>query len=408
MHRRTPICVLVGAYLWGSPTDAAAPGPQVLQIEHSRALALAQAAPALEAARARAAEAERAIDAAKVWPHNPWLRGRVGPRFGPTNTTVDGFVSLEQRLELGGQRGARVDAARAGADAGQARLADARRRLLRDVSLSFAAALSSAERVEIAQANLRLAEAIARVAQRRHEVGDIGGLEASVATLAVVRAQAEADRAAVSKIRASGRVAALLGLEPSLQVQCEGDLGTLVPVSQVPAELAARADLRALHADAEQAEAAERLGDARRIPDISVGAQYVREGQDDVLRGTLGLTLPIFDRGQGEAAVARARKARSEAEFVAASRAAAREARTLRDAAVRLTQAELRYKAAGLEPLASAERSATQSYEAGAIPLGEVLTVRRELMLARAAYAELRFEAARARIELAASAGDLQ
>ena len=40
-----------------SPADAAAPGPQVLQIEHSRALALAQAAPALEAARARAAEA---------------------------------------------------------------------------------------------------------------------------------------------------------------------------------------------------------------------------------------------------------------------------------------------------------------------------------------------------------------
>jgi len=408
MNRRTPICVLLGAYLWGSPVDAAELGPQVLRIEHSRALALAQAAPALEAARARAAETERAIDAAKVWPHNPWLRGRLGPRFGPAATTVDGFVAVEQRLELGGQRGARVDAARAGADAGQARLADARRRLLREVSLSFAAALYSGERVEISQANLRLAEAIARVARRRHEVGDVGGLEASVAELALVRARADADRAAVAQGQASGRVAALLGLDPSLHIRCEGDLRALVPVSQAPVEIAARPDLRALQADAKQAQAAERLGDARRVPDFSVGAQYIREGQDDVLRGTLGLTLPIFDRGQGEAAVARARKARSEAELVAASRAAARETLTQREAAVRLTQAELRYEAGGLELLASAERSATQSYEAGAMPLGEVLTVRRELMLARAAYAELRFEAARARIELAASAGDLK
>lgn len=408
MHRRTPIGALVGACLWASPAGAAAPGPQVLEITYDRALALARSAPALEAARARVAEAERGVDAAGIWPHNPQLSARAGPRIGPGGTTMDGFVALEQWLELGGQRGARIDAARAGAEAAEARRADAGRRLLREVGLSFAGALYWSERVELAQENLRITDEIARVARRRHEVGDVGGLEAAVAELAVVRARGELDRARAARARAAGRLAMRLGLEPSVQVRCEGDLAALAEMPDGHHELDDRPDLRAIGAEASRAEAEARLGRARRIPNVSVGAQYVREERADIVRGTLGLTLPVFDRGQGEAALADARKDRLRAELDAAARSAALEVRSLHTTAGQLTEAARRYRAGGLDTMARVQAKATQSYEAGAVPLGEVLSVRRELVLAKVGYADLRFEAAVARIELAASTGALQ
>ncbi|MBI4819698.1 MAG: TolC family protein [Deltaproteobacteria bacterium] len=405
MSRRSLVGLLLGAL--GTSSSAAQERRPMVEITYERALALAQErAPGLAAARARAVEAASHVEAASVWRFNPQLSGGAGPRFRAESATVDWSASAQQGLEVGGQRGDRVEAARAGAAAGAARSEDARRLLLREVGVAFVSALYWERRGALADENLHIAEAIARVAARRHEVGDAGGLERTVAALAVVRARSEADRAEAALAQAEGRLKALLGLEAAIELVCLGDLRQL-GIRDSTGDVGARPDLRALQADIRQAEAEAELGRAGRVPDLALGVGYAREESADILQGSLAITLPVFDHGQGATAVAEARRERLRAELEAERSAAAIEADTAHTTARRLSSAARRFEADGLGTLERSEQLATASYEAGAIPLGELLTVRRELVQAKLDYADLLLGAATARVELAASTGAL-
>ncbi|MGD8859548.1 MAG: TolC family protein [Myxococcales bacterium] len=409
MFRRRLVGLVLGVSLRASPADAQQHDPPIIEMTYEGALALARKqAPVLTAARARARDAHSRIDAASVWRFNPELSGDVGPRFGASRDTVDWSVRVQQWLEVGGQRGDRLDAARAGAAAGGARARDATRRLLGDVGLAFAAVLYWERRAALAEENLHIAEAVARVARRRHAVGDVGGMDDAVSALGVVRARTALDGAMASRTQTEGGLKALLGLRASTVLACRGELrelGELQPGSADPDE---RPDLRALRADIRKTDAEAALGRARRVPNLSLGAGYFRRESEDVIRGLVTVELPVFDRGQGETAVAVARGERLRAELDATRATAAVGAETARSAAERLGGAVARFEREGLEILERAERLATASYEAGAVPLGELLAVRRELVQAKLDHVELLLRAATARVVLAATTGALR
>ncbi|MCP4678221.1 MAG: TolC family protein [Deltaproteobacteria bacterium] len=409
MYRRRLIRLLFGASLWTLSAAAQEQRAPIIEITYDRALALArEQAPDLRAAQARAREAESQVDAASIWRFNPELSGSVGPRFHSDGTTVDWSVGVQQWLEVGGQRGDRVEAARAGAVASVARSEDSRRLVLRDVSLAFITALYWERRVVLAEENLRIAEDIARIATKRHEVGDVGGLEQSISALAVVRARSNADRSRASLTQAEGRLKALLGIEASADLVCRGDLRQLgIPGAAQP-DLGDRPDLQALRADIRQAEAEAELGRAGRVPNLALGADYSREESADIVLGILTIELPLFDRGQGTTTVAKARRDRIRSELDATKSAAAVEVNTAQVTVQRLRTAARRFEREGLETLELSEGLATASYEAGAIPLGELLAVRRELVQAKLEYANLLLGAATAYVELAASTGALR
>lgn len=410
MFRRRLIGLLLGALLWTSSAAAQERPQPIVDVTYERALALArQQAPALAVAHARAREAESEVEAASVWRFNPQVSAAAGPRFQAHGGTIpQASVGARQWLEVGGQRGDRIDAAEAGAAAGAARSEDAQRRLLRDVSLEFISALYWERRIVLAEESLRIAESIARVATRRHEVGDISGFERSVSTLAVVRARTSADQARASLAQAEGRLKALLGIPAVSDLACRGDLRQLGLAEPTAAELSERPDLRALQADIRQAEAEASLGRASRVPNLALGAGYSREESDNIVQGTLTIALPVFDHGQGTTRVAEARGERLRAEHDATRSMAAVEANTAQTTAERLSAAALRFEEEGLETLERSERLATASYEAGAVPLGELLAVRRELVQAKLDYADLLLGAATARAEQAASTGALR
>lgn len=409
MFRRRLIGLLLGASLWTSSAAAQEQPQPIVEITYQRALALArQQAPTLAAARARARVAERQVEAASVWRFNPQVSAAAGPRFRTEGAVPQWSVGAQQWLEVGGQRGDRIDAAEAGAVAGAARSEDAQRLLLRDVSLAFISALYWERRIGLADEDLRIAESIARVAARRHEVGDLGGLERSVSTLAVVRARTAADQARASLAQAEGHLKALLGIPASSDLACRGDLRELGLPEATAAGLSERPDLRALRADIRQAEAEASLGRASRVPDLALGAVYSREESDDIVQGTLSISLPVFDHGQGTTRVAEARGERLRAEHDATRSLAAVEADTAQTTAERLSTAARRFEQEGLETLERSERLATASYEAGAVPLGALLAVRRELVQAKLDYADLLLGAATARAQQAATTGALR
>jgi outer membrane protein TolC len=157
-----------------------------------------------------------------------------------------------------------------------------------------------------------------------------------------------------------------------------------------------------------EAEAEAALGRAKRIPNLALGASYAREESADIVQGSLTVALPVFDHGQGTTAVAESLRDRVSAELRAARNTAAVEANTAEATARRLSGAARRFEEGGLATLERAEHLATASYEAGAIPLGELLAVRRALAQAKLDYADLLLGAATARAELAASTGALR
>lgn len=408
MYKSRLIGVLLGALSWTCSARAQEQSDSIVEITYERALSLArEQSPAIAAARARTGEAESQVDAASVWRFNPQVSGAAGPRFDSLGTRVDWSVRAQQWLELGGQLENRVESARAGAAAGSARSDDARRRVLRDVGFAFLNALYWERRVELAEENLRVVEAVARVAKRRHEVGDIGGLEESVATLSVVRTRSDRDQARASLMRAEASLKILLGLTASTELVCVGDLRRVAIADRGPAEIE-RPDLRALRDDVRQAEAEAALGRSARMPNVAVGAAYIREESADIVQGTLTVALPVFDRGQGTVAVAEARGDRLRSELDALERGVPVEAHAARARARTLAHAARQFEQEGLAELARAERLAAASYEAGAIPLAELLALRRELVQAKLDYAALLLEAALARTEFVASTGALR
>ena len=412
MFGRTIIGLLFGVVLQGSPADAQEQQPSHITITYPQALALArQQSPALAAARARVNEAASHISAASIRRFNPQVSSAMGPRFRADDRTMDASVSVQQWLELGGQRRLRGDVARAQTTVAQEQGRDIQRRLLQHVSENFIAALYWQGRVALAQDNLRIAEKIAEVAMRRHEVGDVGGLESSMAAFSVEAARNEIARARAALAAHEGQLQALLGLSRAEKIRCEGELRALeLPLWEgvdAPDKLNERPDLRATEAEIQQTDATVKLAQAARIPNISLGARYGYEETEHIMQGQLQVAIPVFDRGQGTTTVAKAKRQRLQTELDVARSTATVEAEAAKSSAMLLRAATKAFEQNGLATLERAEKLATLSYEAGAIPLGELLALRRELMEAKREYLTLLFDAANAHVNWAAIMGVL-
>ncbi|MFK8001882.1 MAG: TolC family protein [Polyangiales bacterium] len=379
-----------------------------MDITLERALAMArQSSPEAAGREARARLASSRLEAASVRPFNPQISGSLGPRFGEAGTRLNGSVQIRQWFELGGQRGDRQDIARAGVESQEARSARRMHLVERDVSLAFFRALYWEQRVELFEESLRVANAVLASARSRHELGDAGGLESSLATIAAARADTEMQSARVSSLRALGELKVLLGVRADVSLRVRGDLRALgvAPVEPRPSDGAERADLRALRAEVRGARAEAELGRASRWPNFALGARYARDEADDVVQGIFSIQLPFFDRGQGEVAIASAREEVAQRQLESATMAASVELDTSQRAARALSRAARQFEATGLPALARAEELATGNYEAGAVPLAELLLIRRELLHARTTYLDQLFEAAAAQAELVAQRG---
>jgi cobalt-zinc-cadmium efflux system outer membrane protein len=397
----------VAAILWFSSPGSARARPLTLD----EALALArERAPALAAARARIDEARgRLVGASVLLRENPVLAGAAGRR-SDGNGYVAGEAGLSQSFELGGRRGARIAGARAGVAREVAASEDAERRLLRDVAFAFLRALAARERLQVASDNVRLAADLLGVAERRLRAGDVARLEVNLASIAAARARAGLATADADLVAAVAELHGLLGLPPEAVVEPQGELRDRRRYD-LPALLARapeRADLRALAAEVRDADAEVRLGRASAWPDLGLGFRYQRDQGADIVLGALTLTLPLFERGQGVRATATARAQRLRLELAAGQRLLQVEVRAAFDVYRRKVAAVLELERAALAPLADNDALVRRGYEAGQIPLVELLVIRREALDTRSAYVDRLLEAALAGVELEARAGVLR
>lgn len=350
-----------------------------------------------------------------------------GGEFTPREV-FEPSVSLTAPLFTGGRVSASKRAAKRGEQAALFREQAEAQRLVLDVTTAYLDTLEARELSDLTRTLRSLHQERLRVAKVRQKAGAAIPLEIS---------QAEADLAvsvqreieAEARTGQSGaRLNALMGrpVRSPLHLEAISAIGmnpaksdSGAPMrSLTPEELLAlgmeRPELKALREEVKRAEAQVDLVRAQRRPLVNFRSQYLRRLPETLLGGfawSLGASLvqSLWDGGRSRARVEAARAAlgRSQAGLTEEERQAQQEVEQTRlalEAAERRVEAEMRRITAALEALTVAEARE----RAGAAPRSEVTEVMTTLKRAETDLLTARFDAARARVDLAFVTGTVR
>ena len=385
-----------------APVVAPRTGPLPANLTLGQALEEAAArSPAVVAAEAEVRAAEARLRQAG-YRNNPELSLEVENVAGTGElrgvNRMETTLAVNQRLDLGGRRSARIEAARASLAAQRLRLAISRADLAQSVREQFARAIAARERLAQAEDNLAWARELARVAGLLVEAGREPPLRAMRARSALAQAEAAGEAAAADELAARSSLAALFG--PGTPVTSV----TGSALDLTPRPIAAEASLEVKLAEAErivaQSEVRQQQAERRLDPAVGVGVRHIRETGDVGLVGGISMPLRIFDRNQGNIAAAQQAVAAAEARranVLAGITARARNA----IAGVEATQRRVAaLEKAAIPEAGEALRLAQRSYEEGRATLLELLDARNAYTAAQTQLTEARLALALATAEL--------
>jgi cobalt-zinc-cadmium efflux system outer membrane protein len=293
-------------------------------------------------------------------------------------------------------------------DATTGRADDGVRRARADLRLAFTQLLAAQNRErELAAARDRL-RGVADVLAKREAAGDAAGFDRLRADREVV--EIEADRALASSDRARAQAAlASFFAQP-------GDVSALVAApgpastSPIPAleELVQRAEstrgeLIALGKEREAADFSMQAAQRRWIPEPEVvaGTKSSSFGNGDI-GSIFGVqaTIPLFDRGHPERALAQARGSMADARAAAFRLALRAEIAGWRTAVLERRQTAEQYRTSAVKSADQIERIAQVSYDAGERGILELLDAYRTGATSRIRQASLDAAVREAEIEL--------
>jgi cobalt-zinc-cadmium efflux system outer membrane protein len=238
---------------------------------------------------------------------------------GPFVSQQTFSYGISQTLELGGKRRKRIDAANANSDLAQGEFQMVVWQLTNDLKKKFYAVLLAEALLKLATENQKTFAETIKHTTELFEAGEISGLD--LTRLEVEKLKFDTDVAnserdyelALRDLRVT-----LGGDYRAMNIEVAGAVDYYQPYEFSFTELrdkalAARPDLKAAQLSEHAADASIRLQDAQRIPDLTVGG-----GIDQVPAGTstynvgVGITLPVFNRNQGERAKALIEKKRAQ------------------------------------------------------------------------------------------------
>ncbi|GMV19802.1 MAG: TolC family protein [Polyangiaceae bacterium] len=340
--------------LLASASAAAAPGACRILTRDNVAECATRASPALASAAHAVSAAEGRVTAA-----TPWLPSRpvLGLSAGRATRTGSGSAlawraELAQELELGGQRGARGQLARAEASAHKHAASAVSRDIAASALLFYFDALAADEEARLERRAERVAERVALAAQALAERGGAPRVDADVAAVSAARAtQARLDAERRGK-RARTELGSLVG---QTEAQVSGLLEPLPRPPRGQGDPEALPEVATLRAEQRAERARAETFRRQRVPNVSVSLFVERDGYDEqVLGGGVQIPLPVARTYSGEI---------REAEALAL-RASSRAHERTREARLRWATAALEYDArakalAAFSPerVARAERS---------------------------------------------------
>jgi len=362
--------------------------------------------PRLVALDARTAAARAESRAARLW-SNPSLSWRREEVSSSGETAADSFLELSLPFDVSGRRAHRAAALVGAADASAADASKERLAIVLSALAAYRDAALARERALVLQADRdALARAVENLRSRR-EAGDasgyeLGRLEIELATFEdlVAESRTEHDLARRALARAAGLSAGLLEPAAPLGVPpLPESLETLLAEAG-----ASRGDRLAALARVRQEEESAVVAGRGWIPELELtGGSKSATAAGVTASGFtagLGITLPLFDRGQGDAVRAQARIREARATLEASERLLRGE---VEDASARLTDRIARsrsFEKGQLPRIEQLVRRAEASYREGEIAAFELVDAHRTARDVRLRALELRWQASRAELEL--------
>lgn len=350
-----------------------------------------QHSPVLSVARSTRSRAEAARVAASILlPTNPEVSVAVGPRRGISGTGVDVDATLMQQIQIGGERGRRIDAADRLRDLTDAEIEQVRWAVHCDVHAAFHRALIEQERVRLAERVVAFQQEVLRVVERQISAGETAPLTLRLAQAEVAQAHQTLVATKQAFLTARIRLAQLSGWPvatppaPTGKVDSPRDPPPLDHLGSV-----ARARLPSLRAGVariRESEARSALADREAWPRPSLGVQYRREGNPtsegayDIVLGVVSVPIPSFQRNQGDRARARADVTVATAELDASLRLLDGQ---IAEARSEVVAAAARTRAYGTEILPRFEENLTllrRSFELGEIDILALSTGRERFL----------------------------
>jgi len=360
----------------------------------------------------------RRVGAAIHLPANPGVALAIGPQRdespgAPPRQGLGYRVHVEQAVEIGGQRGARLDEVGRAVDAATARERLAQIEAGARARAGYVAALLGTALAQATAERETLAARLEDSVRARVDAGAASEIELRLAE--VERGRMHRERVDAQRLagEALAELRALLALPPAAESKLTTPLAapavSLPPVDQAIAlALDRRADLAALVASAAaiDAQIVRLRREALPMPALFLDVERDLPGQIFV-GGGLGVSLPVWRRNQGELAIARADRARTDDEHDLTARQIALEVdRAYREVRARDEQARIQ----DTEVVPAAERARdllTQGWQAGKFDLFRVIQVSREAGEARRHQIEALGNLWQAAIELDRATGAL-
>ncbi len=334
--------------------------------------------------------------------------GVTGDRPGGIETSVGIGRTFIPRGLTGAQRSVGDATVRQA----EAEVLAARRAVVREATVAFVDAASARRQLALADSALAFAEAFARAAERRQELGETGALETLQARVAVGNALRRRTEALGALATAEATLGALLGLPGGVSADTAETTIPTVDTGLTPAALEARAiaaspDVMAAEAGVEAAEAGRTVVAFERRPVVSAEVAHQTVGNGvGYIGGGIRVALPLSRRANpapeqaAEAAVTLA-----EARLAAVRRAVASDVRGL-SAALTAARAQRDAFAGTLLPQArEAYRIALRLRALGEATYLEVLTAQSALVETQAAAADAEALVARLSADLAVATG---
>lgn len=309
-----------------------------------------------------------------------------GVSFSATRDLPHETLMLDQPLEIGGQRGQRIDVARQ-----EVALTDVDIRAiqtgvrLRTREAFFAAVLAHSRTAQLGE-SLDLARRLQQIAKTRFDAGDVPQLEVLQADLQVSQAQANVEVASQQEKVAFSVLNEVLNEPANTVWDISGSLEDLpidVPLTQLMSRArAANTDLQHLTQQLKVEQRQRALLRAERIPtpDVAIGT-FLNSPPDykAALGGTITMALPLFSRNQGEIAQSEANERLLEASLLATQRAVdGRVEEAYYAFSAQQTQANL-FRTTVLPSVRQVESMAEESYRAGNTSLLSVLDAQKNM-----------------------------
>lgn len=385
--------------VWASQEGGAAPSYETLVTRLADMPAAIEAAALSDAALARAQQA-RALPNPSIGLQGENIYGS-GPYRGTGNSETQ--VSVTQPLELFGQRRARIDAARANANAVGLQSEQMRWLAAARLAQVYADAEAAARRYGLAEEALSLTEQDARSVALLVEAGreaELRGVQAQseAETARATRDQAQALReAAFARLSALAMIGAVVRIEDSLLDRELGPHGQ--HTDETLSERIARAEL-------DTATRRITVEQRRARPDISatLGQRRFRDSGEDAFTIGLNLSIPLFDRNRGGIRAAYADQRAAEARL-ASRQLESRADRLAAEATLAASGTRTRAADSGVAAAEKAYRLARIGFDAGRISQLELRSTRATLINARAGAVDARLARVTAEIELAGLEG---